>query len=1338
MKFLVEERIYPLRNNNNNNQEQNDFINKNQSSDDKDPSSSIEALQNVLANKFYPNHNSTKFLKNYFNSSINEKQFNHICSSLSKRIETYSLSNHSTMAITATTNFSEEQTNTIEYDNTYLSSEEITRLDDISSLTTITSNLSKEFSFEQNTSVYLDTTICNSDIDEISEEMTSDIKQYNYNNMNFDLQNSNVKNKDEEIIQIHRNQTPTNNSFTGVAHAVKYTIIKENNEQTLSDYDNVSHRSKYNSKIRSHADIVSVNSSMTSTIQYNHCPMMLYGEQLNKQERTSTSEDNDDYYYDDDDDYIIIDQQNPIVQLTMMNNESEIELEEDDDDEYYQEIDSRRLFDNEQLNGYISDDIRYSSDVIRNNHTSSTLRQEAISITKVRCKQRNTWLHSSTSLENNSTNLIKPLLSKNLDALSTSKKTDNFYLIHHQSSLIPIKDLLNHNINKNIEIIQMDEQECILEIVDGVVTLVPKDKSSLLATTTATTDSDEDKSEEKQKNSIEYETSNNYDSPKHTERSSSVNSSISTPSLSEHEPEQDEISSSSSSSSRSSSNKDENEETQEPFILLRDTPSRSPPIHSQTEQSVDLLDLFSTPPIPISNSSTDKNNNKSTKNLLDDSLSSVSSYKNKNPDNDSNTDSSDLEEIRSSSPLVQEQDQEQEQEQEQVKSLSPSISEKDDFSPESPTHQISVPSESIPIVEKSPSVDETDVEYQLPKSEPPPAAKPINKARINEFASLLSGSVHLIQPPAIKKQETPKSSIPFANRPPTSPSRSDEQSYSSIRSANSDRDERESFHTVQSNNNSDQEQTKKSIDARYNEKIDDRKSIQINTSNIKALFEQKISDTNKALSQSNEHLLHTIEAKQQQQHKKAPISYGSLKRNLLSNQPQQQTTRRQSYQDISNMNKYTDHIAGVKDVVIEDKQPEHEHQPQIYGSNTRRHNTEEIIRPGTAPSRTSSESISNGHNSESLIAREIREAQEKEEELRRQRRKCGLPEDATALLTNANNDSLKTDSPSSAKAPVKSSSFLSNLDFFTSKENTSTSTNGSPSSRRSTTSITNIVYDSHVTPINDERQQINNVVSQELHRLNDNGVPIIRTGSTNNFIHRSSSNQNILAAQNTNNIIQREIEAIRAKEAELRQLGRIQHTSDEHSDPRKYQEFVPIISKSQSSNTLATGKVRRDTERIHRPVIATSNGFLTPKLTHNNNSSISSIRGKFPSPNPTAPIISSSNKSADYSKLSSTDRLELEKREFQEREQELKKQRHSAIGVTSSVNGDSGNASQDEHEEDQERYFDKIERLKRKENERAQAPLIRPTKKLDMSQRWEQMLTNKNVQNTTGDDNDED
>ncbi len=115
------------------------------------------------------------------------------------------------------------------------------------------------------------------------------------------------------------------------------------------------------------------------------------------------------------------------------------------------------------------------------------------------------------------------------------------------------------------------------------------------------------------------------------------------------------------------------------------------------------------------------------------------------------------------------------------------------------------------------------------------------------------------------------------------------------------------------------------------------------------------------------------------------------------------------------------------------------------------------------------------------------------------------------------------------------------------------------------------------------------------------------------------------------------------------------------------------------------------------------------------------VRGKFPSSNPSAPVVISSNKSIDSSKLSSTDRLELEKRQCQEREQELKydwfririrkddliffirKQRHSiSVSLSSTnttINGDSGNVSQEEHDDDQERYFDKIERLKRTENE---------------------------------------
>jgi hypothetical protein len=51
----------------------------------------------------------------------------------------------------------------------------------------------------------------------------------------------------------------------------------------------------------------------------------------------------------------------------------------------------------------------------------------------------------------------------------------------------------------------------------------------------------------------------------------------------------------------------------------------------------------------------------------------------------------------------------------------------------------------------------------------------------------------------------------------------------------------------------------------------------------------------------------------------------------------------------------------------------------------------------------------------------------------------------------------------------------------------------------------------------------------------------------------------------------------------------------------------------------------------------------------------------------------------------------------------FRKQRNSISVSTSStnttINGDSGNVSQEEHDDDQERYFDKIERLKRTENE---------------------------------------
>jgi len=276
------------------------------------------------------------------------------------------------------------------------------------------------------------------------------------------------------------------------------------------------------------------------------------------------------------------------------------------------------------------------------------------------------------------------------------------------------------------------------------------------------------------------------------------------------------------------------------------------------------------------------------------------------------------------------------------------------------------------------------------------------------------------------------------------------------------------------------------------------------------------------------------------------------------------------------------------------------------------------------------------------------------------------------------NDSNKSES---TNPTIKSSSFLSNLDFFTSKLHGSSNEPISiiTSPRRATVPTQNLISDlqnSSRQSSTDELKQMTNVVSQELNRFNENGVPILRTSSTNGLLHRSASNQNILSSQNTTNIIQREIEAIRAKETELRQLGRIQHTSDEHADPRKYQELVTALPKSQSINTISTGKIRRDSENQYlsrhngSPIIATAtNGFSKPKINNisckkfhyldfSSDIFILAVRGKFPSSNPLAPVVTSSNKSTDYSKLSSTDRLELEKRQCQEREQELRYYRY--------------------------------------------------------------------------------
>ncbi len=118
-------------------------------------------------------------------SSNDQKRLNRYCSLLSKRVRTYSLSNHSTMAITAATSFSEEQitepqeTTSIDYENTYFYPEEITRLDDALSLTTITPNMPRKRTNTQfDISVCSDTNVSQSDMDENSEGITPAMTQY--------------------------------------------------------------------------------------------------------------------------------------------------------------------------------------------------------------------------------------------------------------------------------------------------------------------------------------------------------------------------------------------------------------------------------------------------------------------------------------------------------------------------------------------------------------------------------------------------------------------------------------------------------------------------------------------------------------------------------------------------------------------------------------------------------------------------------------------------------------------------------------------------------------------------------------------------------------------------------------------------------------------------------------------------------------------------------------------------------------------------------------------------------------------------------------------------------
>jgi hypothetical protein len=232
----------------------------------------------------------------------------------------------------------------------------------------------------------------------------------------------------------------------------------------------------------------------------------------------------------------------------------------------------------------------------------------------------------------------------------------------------------------------------------------------------------------------------------------------------------------------------------------------------------------------------------------------------------------------------------------------------------------------------------------------------------------------------------------------------------------------------------------------------------------------------------------------------------------------------------------------------------------------------------------------NSYSSESLIAREIRQAKEKEDEWKRQRHKCGLADDMSMSLHSTDSNSMDN---------MKSRSFLSNLDFFNSKLNNG-SNESMTLSRRSLVNNQHQVHDAQNSLTNSTSRLKTNSIAQDIHRTNGNDMSIVRTSSANTRIYRSSSSMNINA---TNNIVQREIQAIRAKEAELRELGRIQRTSDEHSDPRKYHECVTTLPKSQSIQTIASGKIRRDSGnqpmlRQHAPLTTSVHVPTQIKVNH--------------------------------------------------------------------------------------------------------------------------------------------
>lgn len=140
--------------------------------------------------------------------------------------------------------------------------------------------------------------------------------------------------------------TPPNHDFTGVAHATKYTVVKEN--EFLSDYNDVNHCAKQDNKIRSNIDNVSLNKSMTSSLQHEHGRRISIDEQLSQQwKQTNEGENNVDH-----DVYSKLNQQAIVHSMEMNDDIRVVAHREDDNDDGGDDYD-----------GHYTDESNYSDDL---------------------------------------------------------------------------------------------------------------------------------------------------------------------------------------------------------------------------------------------------------------------------------------------------------------------------------------------------------------------------------------------------------------------------------------------------------------------------------------------------------------------------------------------------------------------------------------------------------------------------------------------------------------------------------------------------------------------------------------------------------------------------------------------------------------------------------------------------------------------------------------------------------------------------------------------------------------------------------------------------------------